>query len=475
MSEINAWPGGSSESSHDLTARSTALSTIFPAARLSAVLLAICTAAALLLPGTAGAVPSFARQTGAACAQCHTTAFGPALTPFGMQFKLNGYVWGNSSKGPPVAAMALASFTNTQSGQTGGAAPHYSSNDNLTIDQISLFVAGRIYGKLGIFGQGTYDGVAKRVAWDNLDVRFADHGSVGPLGVVYGISLNNNPTVQDLWNSTPAWSFPYASSPLAPTPAAAPLLEGGLAQSVLGLTAYAMWNNWVYTEAGAYRSLSLHWQKNLGVIDNVEGNTVVVGPAPYWRAAVQHSFGAHYASAGVFGLAARQQPGGDGSAGTDHLSDLGYDATYQFNGGGPNTFNANLTYIHESQHWDASFALGDTGVAANQLNTLRFNAGWVYRQTYSLSGGPFQVHGGADPVLYADGITGSPNSRGYLAQAEYIPFGKSGSWGRPFANLRLGLQYTYYTEFDGAGANYDGAGRSANDNNTLYGFLWLAF
>src|ERR1700730_1321264 len=39
------------------------------------------------------AVPSFARQTGMACAACHTVY--PELTPFGREIKLNGYVIDN--------------------------------------------------------------------------------------------------------------------------------------------------------------------------------------------------------------------------------------------------------------------------------------------------------------------------------------------------------------------------------------------
>ena len=41
----------------------------------------------------ASALPSFARQTGQPCATCHNGAF-PQLTPFGRQFKLNGYTAG---------------------------------------------------------------------------------------------------------------------------------------------------------------------------------------------------------------------------------------------------------------------------------------------------------------------------------------------------------------------------------------------
>ena len=43
----------------------------------------------VLLPLNAQAVPSYARQTGMPCAGCHTTP--PELTPFGRDFKINGY------------------------------------------------------------------------------------------------------------------------------------------------------------------------------------------------------------------------------------------------------------------------------------------------------------------------------------------------------------------------------------------------
>ena len=40
--------------------------------------------------------------------------------------------------------------------------------------------------------------------------------------------------------------------------------------------------------------------------------------------------------------------------------------------------------------------------------------------------------------------------------------------------VRVGLQYIVYTKYDGASTNYDGTGRNASDNNTLYLFAWLA-
>jgi hypothetical protein len=65
-------------------------------------------------------------------------------------------------------------------------------------------------------------------------------------------------------------------------------------------------------------------------------------------------------------------------------------------------------------------------------------------------------------------------SRGYVALLEYVPFGKLGSFAAPWLNLRVGVQYTAYQRFNGGGANYDGFGRSASDNNTLFGFFWFA-
>ena len=47
----------------------------------------------LLATAPSWAVPSFARQTGMTCAACHTVF--PELTPFGREFKLNGYVLDN--------------------------------------------------------------------------------------------------------------------------------------------------------------------------------------------------------------------------------------------------------------------------------------------------------------------------------------------------------------------------------------------
>ena len=43
----------------------------------------------------------------------------------------------------------------------------------------------------------------------------------------------------------------------------------------------------------------------------------------------------------------------------------------------------------------------------------------------------------------------------------------------PWQNTEFTLQYTAYNKFNGGGSNYDGDGRSASDNDTLYVNAWL--
>jgi len=45
----------------------------------------------------------------------------------------------------------------------------------------------------------------------------------------------------------------------------------------------------------------------------------------------------------------------------------------------------------------------------------------------------------------------------------------------PWQNLRFQFQYVAYSKFNGASRNYDGAGRNASDNNTLYFLTWVLF
>jgi hypothetical protein len=125
--------------------------------------------------GSAYALPAYAEQTSQPCIACHVGGFGPQLTPFGRQFKLEGYTLrGTDEFTLPLSAMAVASYLHTSADQAAPPAPHYGTNDNFTLDQASLFVAGGFGSHFGSFAQFTYDGVGRSFSWDNLDLRATD-------------------------------------------------------------------------------------------------------------------------------------------------------------------------------------------------------------------------------------------------------------------------------------------------------------
>jgi hypothetical protein len=434
----------------------------------------------MALPPTASAVPSFARQTGMPCSQCHTLSFGPALTAYGRQFKLNGYTFGEGEHPMPLAVMIQGGFSRTDTAQPDAPAAHFSNRENVSVDQASLFLATRITDHIGMFSQSTYSGADRHFSWDNTDIRYARPLSLFGTDAVVGISVNNNPSVQDLWNSTPAWAYPYITSPLVPGASASPVISGALAQVVLGATAYTMIHDHVYLEAGAYRGLSDRWLGNVGLYP--DNNAHVNGAAPYWRAAYQFSkgeHGEHYFSVGTFGLDVKMQP--DPTVpDTNRYTDVALDATYQYTPEGPGAILVNASLIHEKQQLNATFNAGGSDNATNHLNALEVDASYAYRQTWSAGIGVFDISGGRDLTLYGPGAlsgsdNGSPDTRGYTLQFECVPLGKMQSWGRPWINLRLGLQYTGYLRFNGGTTNYDGFGRAASQNNSLFLFSWMAF
>src|SRR3989441_12062621 len=189
--------------------------------------------------------------------------------------------------------MFQTSYTSTKK-----ALPGTQNGTVLFPDQLSLFTGGEITPHVGGFLQVTFDPQSGQLGVDNADFRFATHATLLSKRTALGLSVNNNPTVQDIWNSTPAWSFPYGGSAAAPTPAAATLVDGTLAQQVAGLTAYAMWNDRVYGEVGAYRSAPLGVQRPL----DATATGVIQGAAPYWRGAFPDAWGPKYLSVWGYGV-----------------------------------------------------------------------------------------------------------------------------------------------------------------------------
>ena len=421
----------------------------------------------------ASAVPSFAEQTGEPCSACHVGGFGPQLTPFGRTFKLEGYTMrAAAGLSNPLSAMAVASFVNTATDQSSPPAPHYGTNNNATIDQVSVFVAGGIGDHFGGFTQWTYDGVGRAFSWDNLDLRATDHVTIKGMDVLVGVSLNNAPTVQDAWNSLPAWGYPYTGSDLAPAPATATIFDGGMAQSVLGTSVYAYWDSTVYTEAGLYWTPAHGFLKAMGTD---EGPGPLAGAAPYLRMAYQKDYGDQNFELGAFGFFPDLHPGGDMITGkTDSYTDLGFDGSYQFLGTADNIYTFNARYTSERQNLAATFLLGGAAKASNNLEDFRMDASYYWENTIGGTVQFFDTWGSRDTLLYGDNSTFKPDSTGFTFQVDGTLFGHDMSVLGGRFNLRAGLQYTLYTKFDGASTNYDGFGRNASDNDTVRLFIWTA-
>jgi hypothetical protein len=181
-----------------------------------------------------------------------------------------------------------------------------------------------------------------------------------------------------------------------------------------------------------------------------------------------------YACISLVGFDASLQPERLDGGPVNRYRDIGADAWYEFLGSGRHNIAAYASYVREDETRGDLLANAGASNLTGRLYDLRLNASYYYAQTYGLTVGRFSKHGSPDPLLYSFSATGSPNTSGTIFQVDYTPFGKADSWGRPFANVRVGLQYTLYDKFDGASSNYDGTGRNASDNNTTYLFIWMA-
>lgn len=430
----------------------------------------------LLLAWTeARAIPSFTRQTGMACNACHTVF--PELTPFGRTFKLGGYTLSKSGKSyefpPPLSAGAQFSFTNVEKSMP-PKTPAFESrgNDNVNAPQnLSLYYGGKIYAHLGTLTQGNYDGVSNKFLLYQSDLRYARTTTIGDKGLnlIYGLTLNNNPTVQDVWNSTPARSFRYVFPTVGPFPGATAKIDNALGLQVGGIGAYAFWNNLVYAEVSLYRTARKGPFQFLGA--GTVTREMVDGFAPYWRVALQHNWKQHSFELGTYGMAVRVFPADQSRGASDQFTDVGLDAQYQYLLK-KHLFSAQTTWIHEEQNRDASVALGRAARRSNSLDTFRINLNYWYRSGIGALGGSvgyFSTTGTRDALLYPGEVplfgsrTGQPHTNGFVLEADYLPWDKT----------KISIQYTIYDRFNGARTNYDGLGRNAADNNTLYLNVWF--
>ena len=165
---------------------------------------------------------------------------------------------------------------------------------------------------------------------------------------------------------------------------------------------------------------------------------------------------------------------------TNRFRDSAFDFQYQWIND-PHVFTLDGTRIHESMTLDASFASGASANPTDTLTTTRVTGTYYYKRKYGLTLSAFSTTGSADAGLYPSVVSsngvpnavpgivtsanGLPDTSGWILEANYVPW----------LNTKLSLKATQYSKFNGAGTNYDGFGRNASDNNSLYALIWFAY
>jgi len=448
---------------------------------------------ALALPGLAQALPAFNRQTGQNCVACHAGGQFPELTPYGRLFKLTGYTIGKRNE-IPLSVMAVASDSKVRNtSKSENPSQDFQKNDQLIFATASAFAAGKITDNIGAFLQVTYDNYASQsddgkfhghTQADNMDIRYADRFVSPEHDIIWGVTVNSNPSVQDPWNSAAAW-MQYVP---VPSPTSSRFIDGtapypGFATggNITGLAVYTFWNQWIYAELGGYRTAKgITAFMSEGVAE--ASKTKLQGTNPYWRIALSHEWGAHNLMIGTSGMRSKVY---DNPLDTsDPLSvhryrDMGIDGQYQYLLD-PHTATVQFAYMRESHRYPPFLAgqpvtdaagnpLPDTN-ARDTTRVFRLKGSYVYGAKYGGSLSFFNQTGSRnsafyDPTPVSGNISTSPAVRGWTSEAFWTPV----------QYLRIGLQYTAYNRYNGASHNYDGAGRNASDNNTLFLYLWAAY
>ncbi len=457
----------------------------------------------------AQAIPPFARQTGMACNACHVVY--PELTHMGRMFKINGYQLFNGKELqytdddgtlrlglptiPNLALFVMSGYVSLGKAVPDGVFPgaHSTSSGIQFPQQVSLLWGGKIAPHLGAFAQVTYDSTGDTFSIDNTDVRAAWQFVLpNKTPLTLGVSVNNNPTVEDAWNTTPAFGYPYLPPEIFVPQLTGPQINAALAYQVAGPVFYALWNEQLYVAAGFYRAAHVGQTNPItGTVapyDSTYSNTVE-GNAPYWRVAYEYDFDRYALEIGTYGAYFKLFPGGTplsavtppnppvaGAGLTNNYTDIAWDTQLQFIGE-TNQLTYQATYVKENQSLNASSALGGSN-PTDWVSYLQTNITYWYNRKYGADIGYISTKGSTDPLMYASaptvvngipvGVTNSatsnPTTNSIVTELFYAPW----------LNLKIGLQYWHYKKFNGAQDNYDGMGRNANNNDTTYLQIWFA-
>jgi hypothetical protein len=412
----------------------------------------------------AHALPAFANQTGQSCLACHAGGQYPELTPYGRLFKLTGYTIGDK-KALPLSVMGVAGAShmrNVDAVNNQSTLNTPINNNKLNFETGSLFFAGKVSDNVGAFVQVTYDNFAAadgannnvvgHTAADTMDFRWADQIVSPTRDLIYGLSLNNNPSISDPWNTSWTWMnyVPATAGKGANAyiDATSPYPNSGLPGGHYGgLTAYAFLNKTYYAELGLYRTPNGAFSfMNSGNMDPIQ-NASLTGTNPYWRLAYNKEWNASNVMVGLSGMSAHPYDFNNGVSLADPASYQsvkvqGIDSQYQYLLD-PHTITVQGAY----QHQVTLPSLVDTaGAGYLNANIFRLKASYIYMAKYGASAAYFNQNGDFTSA-----------TQGNTFEVFYIPI----------QNVRVGLQYTAYNKL----ANIT----TPSDANSLRLYVWAAY
>ena len=490
---------------------------------LIALMAGVASALVTLHINEAYALPVFARQTGQNCVSCHAGGQFPELTPYGRLFKLTGYTLGE--RAIPLSVMGVASYAKVaDTSKSDNPSTDFQKNGSPLLASGSLFIAGKVTNNIGVFSQITYNNYASQAVGDdgqpignfkghsqadNMDIRYADRFINENRDLIVGVSFNNNPSISDVWNSAAAW-MQYVPVP-SPTShqfidGAAPYPSFGSGGNLAGVNVYAYWNKMLYAELGTYRTANRAFSFMSAGISDANTTKLRGTNNPYWRFALTHEWGPHNIMVGTSGMIAHVYDSGSDVADSDNLGrfkNMGIDSQYQYILD-PHTITVQAAYMRQKQQYSANILAGaappyflSDGVtpvasvnSSDTTNVFRAKLSYVYQAKYGGSVAFFNRSGTTNALNQTSGfdsngqitstdpegtgitstrvngnLSGNPATRGWTLEAFWMPV----------QYVRIGAQYTAYDKFNGAADNYDGFGRNARDNNTVFLYIWAAY
>jgi hypothetical protein len=432
----------------------------------------------------AQAVPSYARQTNSECAACHIGAFGPHLTPYGIRFKLGGYV-DSDGQGTKVPLSFSTQLTATKTGD-GNPALHGKSDVRLT--NVDIYVAGKLFDNVGTYTRVAHVENAAGTDYtqlDDFDLRFAKEAKFGERSVVWGVTLNNHPGVQDPIDVMPAWGFGAAGPgrdfvQRTRTGTLMNKYQGGLAHRVLGLSGYAFVDDHWYGELGTYKTLSPSVQNKLGLPEYAPGADVGdpgrLSNTLYWRGAWMHDLKTHFYSVGLFGLTTQLQS--DRTGPTDRVQDVGIDASYMYLGNRDHMVQMRASHIVERRRYGTRPTLsffppafgGPTGQATGSVRESTISGTYAFHNTVGITAARTWAKTNEDHARFVT-AHGTGDAYFNFIGAYWNVWGKEGDPVPVGVNLQVGAAFIHFDRFNGTTTNIFGPGsgvRAKDLDSTLF-------